>query len=75
MSAYRGKQGCQDPLCTQDISGKSETCFGWHCTHCHGRSNSMGHCSANCEGSQKAEEDFQQMIADIRSGKIKFEPH
>jgi hypothetical protein len=39
--AYRGKQGCTDPRCTRRRGDAS--CFGWHCSRCHGPSSYQGH--------------------------------
>lgn len=42
MLAYRGLVGCQNATCTRR-SDMPETCFGWHCPHCHEPCSSQGH--------------------------------
>ena len=69
MSAYQGKEECTDSSCLRSPDG---TCHGWHCVHCHGRSNTMGHCPARCAGAVAEHEEFEQLVADLKSGKLKL---
>lgn len=49
--AYRGKKGCENPVCTQlclgqDENGRpvfGESCYGWHCSYCDEPCSSQGH--------------------------------
>lgn len=44
LAAYRGKEGCQSPYCTQlNISKPSASCYGWHCALCDAPCSSHGH--------------------------------
>jgi hypothetical protein len=40
--AYRGKRGCQHPLCTRR-GDYNDRCYGWHCANCDGASSYQGH--------------------------------
>jgi hypothetical protein len=39
--AYRGKEECESPLCTQNpnVAG----CYGWHCSYCDEPCSYQGH--------------------------------
>jgi hypothetical protein len=39
MLAYRGKEGCTSPLCTQ----RDGACYGWHCARCDEPCSYQGH--------------------------------
>ena len=41
LMAYRGKEGCRNPFCTQGTSATH--CYGWHCSGCDQPTSMMGH--------------------------------
>lgn len=69
MSAYRGKEACAENSCLRSPDG---TCHDWHCAHCHGPSNTTGHCPARCAGAVAENKKLEQIMADIKSGKLKL---